>query len=104
METNILKSPYDIYKYVPKVRIDEGVFKYVQIKAYFKTSKKKLRFVRGYTRFGLHADIYEDFLSEFKISDLRNMSIQGKKGSPMKVLDAVEFKCKGGGRIAHSSM
>lgn len=102
MDHAMLTTPYDLLKYIPQVKISEGTFKYVQIKAYFTTSKKKIRFIRGSKLCQHHSEVFDDFLDEFrKDAILNSMLIKGKKTDIMSLSKAITFKCKGGGRITH---
>jgi phosphohistidine phosphatase len=49
----------------------------------------------------MHAEVFQDLIEEFR-KTLGNFRIKGKKTDEMNLMEAVEFKCKGGGRIAHS--
>jgi len=95
---------------VPAVDIDSGTFKYVLIEvtgapANTDASNKCMYLVRGNTRGEYHADIFEDFESEFyKSSKLRAVCVGGGriKHTPAKKHIVVYGYSQGFGRADHS--
>ena len=102
MEGKQLGSLKDLYEKFPPVQIEKGVFKYIQIKVIDSASGDSILFVRGSARHEYHKEILQDF--EIKVRqhvNVRGVTIAGE-GEPRKLIETIDFKCPGGGRIEHS--
>lgn len=99
MESSSLEKLEDLFKYLPRVKIDEGKFKYIQINVTDKESKQSIMFIRGYKKLHYHADNFDHFngeLHEAIEKDSITLKWNGKSAKTLKL------DCPGGGRIEHS--
>lgn len=91
-----------LYEKFPPVQIENGVFKYIQIKVTDTASGDNVLFVRGSARHEYHKYILEEFRSKLlQHVNVRGVTLAGS-GDGKKLIDTIEVSCPGGGRIEHS--
>jgi len=100
MVSKKVNSLEDLYSEFPRVKIEEGVFKYIFIEATNTATGESLLFLRGSGNHEYHKEIFQDFVSKFE----NHLNVRGVtlSNSETKLKDIMKFKCPGGGRIEHS--
>lgn len=101
-----IKTLSELFQFIPCVDLDpSGTFKYIQIKASVKTkgSEDSVTFIRGYSRFEYHMEIFENFSEELKLKkELSSLLYKPKEDEDgVQLLKVLKLKCPGGGRIKH---
>eukprot|EP01015_Nassula_variabilis_P035056 TRINITY_DN8737_c0_g1_i5.p1 TRINITY_DN8737_c0_g1~~TRINITY_DN8737_c0_g1_i5.p1 ORF type:complete len:180 (+),score=38.15 TRINITY_DN8737_c0_g1_i5:64-603(+) len=110
MQQENIEKLEDLFQIFPQVSIDpNGKFKYIQIQCSLKTkskdtnSKESVTFIRGYSEFSYHADIFEDFVEKIRESPIKIRNEQNGDVQYVELSQALKIRCPGGGRIEHSA-